>query len=101
MIYIAVVSAYVLLLFAISVYKRRSVRSDDDFIVAGRSVPVYVLVATLVCTWTVLAASILSLHLASTPRHRRHNSETNSRNSSFNDPSYTTTSSGTRMTLLY
>ena len=51
MIYIVVVVAYVLLLLGISVYKSRSVKSSDDFMVAGRGVPVYMLVATLVCTW--------------------------------------------------
>jgi SSS family solute:Na+ symporter/sodium/proline symporter len=47
----AVVATYVLLLIGIAVHKSRSVKSADDFIVAGRSVPVYMLVATLVCTW--------------------------------------------------
>jgi SSS family solute:Na+ symporter/sodium/proline symporter len=51
MIYAAVVFVYVLLLLGISVYKSRSVHSADDFMVAGRRVPVYLLVATLVCTW--------------------------------------------------
>jgi SSS family solute:Na+ symporter/sodium/proline symporter len=51
MIYIAVVAIYVLLLLGISVHKSRSVKSEDDFMVAGRNVPVYMLVATLVCTW--------------------------------------------------
>ena len=51
MVYIVVVVAYVLMLLGISVYKSRSVKSADDFMVAGRSVPVYMLVATLVCTW--------------------------------------------------
>ena len=51
MIYIAVVSLYVLMLLGISVYKSRSVKTDEDFMVAGRGVPVYMLVATLVCTW--------------------------------------------------
>jgi len=51
MIYAAVVLTYVLLLLGISVYKSRSVHSADDFMVAGRRVPVYLLVATLVCTW--------------------------------------------------
>ena len=40
MIYAAVVIAYVLLLLGISVYKSRSVHSADDFMVAGRRVPV-------------------------------------------------------------
>ena len=51
MTYIAVVSLYVLLLLGISVYKSRTVKTDEDFMVAGRGVPVYMLVATLVCTW--------------------------------------------------
>ena len=51
MIYVTVVSLYVLMLLGISVYKSRSVKTDEDFIVAGRGVPVYMLVATLVCTW--------------------------------------------------
>lgn len=49
--HVAVVITYVLLLIGVAVHKSRSVRSSDDFIVAGRSVPVYLLVATLVCTW--------------------------------------------------
>ena len=40
MIYIAVVSLYVLMLLGISVYKSRSVKTDEDFMVAGRGVPV-------------------------------------------------------------
>ena len=51
MIYIAVVMTYVLLLLGVSVYKSRTVKTDEDFMVAGRGVPVYMLVATLVCTW--------------------------------------------------
>ena len=51
MTYIVVVVAYVLMLLGISVYKSRTVKSAEDFMVAGRSVPVYMLVATLVCTW--------------------------------------------------
>jgi SSS family solute:Na+ symporter/sodium/proline symporter len=51
MTYAIVVIVYVLILLGISVYKSRSVKSADDFIVAGRNVPVYMLVATLVCTW--------------------------------------------------
>ena len=51
MVYVAVVVAYVVFLLGISFHKSRSVKSADDFMVAGRSVPVYMLVATLVCTW--------------------------------------------------
>jgi SSS family solute:Na+ symporter/sodium/proline symporter len=51
MIYIAVVASYVLMLLGISIYKSRTIKTDEDFMVAGRGVPVYMLVATLVCTW--------------------------------------------------
>lgn len=51
MMHVAVVTTYVLLLIGIAVHKSRAVKSADDFMVAGRSVPVYMLVATLVCTW--------------------------------------------------
>ncbi|TDI88837.1 MAG: hypothetical protein E2O76_10490 [Caldithrix sp.] len=51
MIYIVVVSVYLAFLVGISVYKSRKVKTQDDFVVAGRAVPVYMLVATLVCTW--------------------------------------------------
>jgi hypothetical protein len=46
-----VVISYVLILIGVAVYKSRTVKSADDFMIAGRSVPVYMLVATLVCTW--------------------------------------------------
>lgn len=45
------VVGYPLLLLAISARRSRAVRSTDDFMVAGRSVPVALLVGTLVCTW--------------------------------------------------
>ena len=51
MIYVATVTIYVLALLGVSAYKSRTVHSSDDFMVAGRGVPVYMLVATLVCTW--------------------------------------------------
>ncbi len=48
---IAVVLAYPLILIGVSLWRSRGVKSHDDFMVAGRSVPVYMLVGTLVCTW--------------------------------------------------
>jgi solute:Na+ symporter, SSS family len=51
MIYIGVVTIYCLVLLGISIYKTRAVKSADDFMIAGRQVPVYMLVATLICTW--------------------------------------------------
>jgi SSS family solute:Na+ symporter len=51
MTYIVVVTAYVLILLIVSIRKSRAIQSSDDFVVAGRNVPVHLLVATLVCTW--------------------------------------------------
>ncbi len=51
MIYSLVTIAYLILLIGVIIYKSRSVKSEEDFVVAGRGVPVYLLVGTLVCTW--------------------------------------------------
>jgi solute:Na+ symporter, SSS family len=48
---LAVVFIYPLILVAVSVWRSRSIKSHADFMVAGRSVPVLLLVGTLVCTW--------------------------------------------------
>ena len=50
-IYIAAVLVYLAILVGISVVKARAVKTQDDFMVAGRSVPWYMLAGTLVCTW--------------------------------------------------
>ena len=51
MIYSLVTIAYLILLISVIIYKSRSVKSEEDFVVAGRGFPVYLLVGTLVCTW--------------------------------------------------
>lgn len=51
MIFFWVVIGYLLLLMGISIYMSFSIRSQDDFMVAGRSVPTWKLVGTLLCTW--------------------------------------------------
>ncbi len=48
---VAVVILYPLILIGISIWRARGVTSHEEFMVAGRSVPVYMLVGTLVCTW--------------------------------------------------
>lgn len=50
-IYLIVVVVYVVALLGIGVYKSRSVKTQDDFMVAGRKTPTWLLVGTLVCTW--------------------------------------------------
>ncbi len=51
MTYIVVTLVYLAILVAIVAYKSRLIKTQDDFVVAGRGVPVYLLVGTLVCTW--------------------------------------------------
>ncbi len=48
---VAVVFLYPLILLGVSIWRSRAVKSHADFMVAGRSVPVALLVGTLVCTW--------------------------------------------------
>ena len=46
-----VVFLYPVILLGISLWRSRAVKDHDDFMVAGRNVPVALLVGTLVCTW--------------------------------------------------
>ncbi|HSJ08020.1 MAG TPA: sodium:solute symporter family protein [Longimicrobiales bacterium] len=48
---VAAVVAYPIILLGVSLWRSRSVKSHADFMVAGRNVPVALLVGTLVCTW--------------------------------------------------
>ncbi len=48
---VAAVIAYPVVLIGIGIWRSRSVKSHEDFVVAGRSVPVLMLIGTLVCTW--------------------------------------------------
>ena len=51
MIFLWVVVGYLFLLMSISIYKSFMVKSQEDFMVAGRSVSTARLVGTLLCTW--------------------------------------------------
>ena len=51
MIYLWVVGLYLVFLIGVSVFRSRAVKTQDDFMVAGRNVPWHLLVGTLVCTW--------------------------------------------------
>ncbi len=50
-VYLFVVILYPIILLSVSLWRSRSVKSHEDFMVAGRNVPVALLVGTLVCTW--------------------------------------------------
>jgi SSS family solute:Na+ symporter/sodium/proline symporter len=51
MVYFWIVVLYLVFLIGVSVFRSRAVKTQDDFMVAGRNVPYYLLVGTLVCTW--------------------------------------------------
>jgi SSS family solute:Na+ symporter/sodium/proline symporter len=50
-IYVWSIASYLLFLVGVSVYKSRKIKTQDDFMVAGRGVTAMFLVGTLVCTW--------------------------------------------------
>ncbi len=51
MIYLYGIFFYLLVLVAVGFFKIRMVKNSDDFMVAGRSLPWYILVGTLLATW--------------------------------------------------
>lgn len=51
MAYFYVIAIYLGILVGVSYYKSRSIKTQEDFMVAGRIVPWYLLVGTLVSTW--------------------------------------------------
>ncbi|MFH1754095.1 MAG: sodium:solute symporter family protein [Candidatus Latescibacterota bacterium] len=51
MVFQVVIVCYVVFLISVAVVKSRRIKGQDDFMVAGRSVPVSMLIGTLVCTW--------------------------------------------------
>ena len=58
------VVGYLLLMVGVSLYlKRKMVKSSDDFAVAGRRLPMIVLVGTLLATWCVPQAWFIKTDL--------------------------------------
>lgn len=51
MVFFATIVVYVAVLLGVGIWKSRSTKTQDDFMVAGRTVPTWYLVGTLVCTW--------------------------------------------------
>jgi SSS family solute:Na+ symporter/sodium/proline symporter len=51
MFHIWIVVGYLALLFAVAITKMRTVKTQEDFMVAGRKAPMLLLVGTLICTW--------------------------------------------------
>ena len=51
MVYLVSIVLYLFFLIAVGIHKINSVKSSEDFMVAGRSLPWYILVGTLLATW--------------------------------------------------
>ena len=51
MTYLSAIIIYLCALVAVGIYKIRSVKNSEDFMVAGRSLPWYILVGTLLASW--------------------------------------------------
>jgi len=48
--FLVAIAAYLIALVGVGLYKARGVKDSEDFMVAGRSLPWYVLVGTLLAT---------------------------------------------------
>ena len=51
MVFVSTVLLYPLVLIGLGLWRARTITTHADFMVAGRSLPAYVLVGSLVCTW--------------------------------------------------
>ncbi len=51
MLFFLTIVVYVAVLLGVGVWKSRTTKTQDDFMVAGRSVSTWFLVGTLICTW--------------------------------------------------
>jgi SSS family solute:Na+ symporter/sodium/proline symporter len=64
-IYLFIILAYLLVLTGFNFYRARRVKSQEDFMVAGRSIKTSVMVFTLICTWIGSGTFIAGAELAS------------------------------------
>ena len=51
MTYLLSIIIYLFILVVVGFYKIKSINTSEDFMVAGRSLPWYILVGTLLATW--------------------------------------------------
>ncbi|RLE01206.1 MAG: hypothetical protein DRJ11_10130, partial [Candidatus Aminicenantes bacterium] len=49
--YLYLILAYLIVLSGLNIYRVRQVKTQEQFMVAGRSVKTWVMVFTLICTW--------------------------------------------------
>ena len=64
-IYLYIILAYLLVLTGFNFYRARRVKSQEDFMVAGRSLKTSVMVFTLICTWIGSGTFIAGAEFAS------------------------------------
>jgi len=62
--FLTAIIVYLIVLLTIGIYKTRSVKTQEDFMVAGRKTPVYKLVGTLLATWIGSGSIIAGAGLA-------------------------------------
>ena len=63
--YLYLILAYLIVLSGLNIYRVRQVRTQEQFMVAGRSVKTWVMVFTLICTWIGSGTFIAGAELAS------------------------------------
>jgi SSS family solute:Na+ symporter len=64
-IYLYIILAYLLVLAGFNFYRSRRIKTQDDFMVAGRSLKTSVMVFTLICTWIGSGTFIAGAEFAS------------------------------------
>jgi SSS family solute:Na+ symporter/sodium/proline symporter len=64
-VYLYVILGYLLVLTGFNIYRSRQIKSQDDFMVAGRSLSITKMVFTLVCTWIGSGTFIAGAEFAS------------------------------------
>lgn len=64
-IYLYIILAYLLVLTGFNIYRAKKVKTQEEFMVAGRSVKTWVMVFTLICTWIGSGTFIAGAELAS------------------------------------
>ena len=63
--YLYIILAYLLVLTGFNIYRVRKVKTQEEFMVAGRQVKTWVMVFTLICTWIGSGTFIAGAELAS------------------------------------
>jgi len=63
--YVYIIFGYLLVLTGFNFYRSRKIKSQDDFMVAGRSLKTSVMVFTLICTWIGSGTFIAGAEFAS------------------------------------